>query len=58
MKDIWKKWQFWVAVAVVVLAIVGTVLYFTVPAFKSIVLEIAASVLIFLVGAIVGYLIK
>ena len=58
MKDIWKKWQFWVAVAVVVLAIVGTVLYFTVPAFKSMVLEIAASVLIFLVGAIAGYSIK
>ena len=58
MKDIWKKWQFWVAVAVVTLAIVGTVLYFTVPAFKSMVLEISAGVLIFLVGAIAGYLIK
>ena len=58
MKDFWKKWQFWVAVAVVVLAIAGTVLYFTVPAFKSMVLEIAASVLIFVVGAIVGHFIK
>lgn len=58
MKDFWKKWQFWVAVAVVVLAITGTVLYFTVPAFKSMVLEIAASVLIFVVGAIVGHFIK
>lgn len=58
MKDIWKKWQFWVAVAVVILAIVGTVLYFTVPAFKSMVLEIAAGVLIFLVGAIAGFFIK
>lgn len=58
MKDIWKRWQFWVAVAVVILAIVGTVLYFTVPAFKSMVLEIAAGVLIFLVGAIAGFFIK
>ena len=33
MKDIWKKWQFWAAIAAVVLIIVCIVLYFTVPTF-------------------------
>ena len=58
MKDFWKSWKFWVAVAAAVLLIVGVVLYFTVPAFKTVILEILADVLIFVVGAIVGHYIK
>lgn len=58
MNEFWKSWKFWLIVTAVVLVVVGIILYFTVPAFKSMVLEIAASVLIFVVGAIVGHFIK
>ena len=58
MSEFWKSWKFWVAVAVAVLVIVGTVLYFTVPAIKAMVLEIAGGCLIFLVGWLVGHFIK
>lgn len=52
MNEIWKKWQFWVAVAAVVLLIVCIVLYFVSPRFCF-----AASGLLIglLAGFIVGY---
>ena len=58
MKEFWKSWIFWVIVAVVILATTGTILYFTVPAFKSMVLEIAAGLLIGLVGWLIGHFVK
>ena len=57
MSEFLKSWKFWVAIAAVVLVIVGVVLYFTVPAFKTFVLEILAAVLIFVCGAITSWLI-
>ena len=39
----WKSWKLWVAVAAVVLVIVGTVLFFTVPGFKNAVIAIFAA---------------
>ena len=33
MKEFWKSWKFWVAVAAVVLLIVAVVLYFVSPRF-------------------------
>ena len=58
MKDFWKTWQFWVAVAVALLIIVGFVLYFTVPQFKAVVLECAGGALIFILGAIFSWLVS
>ena len=58
MREFWKSWIFWVIVAVVVLAATGTILYFTVPAFKSMVSEIAAGLLIGLIGWLIGYFVK
>lgn len=58
MKEFWKSWIFWVIVAVVVLAATGTILYFTVPEFKSMVLEIAAGLLIGLIGWLIGHFVK
>lgn len=54
MKEFWKDWRFWVIVAVVILAATGTILYFTVPAFKSAVLSTAASCLVCLIGFVIG----
>ena len=51
----WKSWKLWAAVAAIVIAIVGTVLYFTVPAFKDILVTVLFSVLSFVGGAIVSY---
>ena len=55
MKDFLKKWQFWAVVAAVVLAIVCVVLYFTVPAFKTVVWEAAAGLLLIVIGFGIGY---
>ena len=54
MREFWKSWIFWVIVAVVILAATGTILYFTVPAFKNAVLSIAAACLVGLIGFLVG----
>ena len=35
MKEFWKTWQFWVAVAAVLLIIAGVVVYLCVPEFKD-----------------------
>ena len=35
MKEFWKTWQFWVAVASVLLIIAGVVVYLCVPEFKE-----------------------
>ena len=35
MKEFWKTWQFWVAVASVLLIIAGVVVYLCVPEFKD-----------------------
>ena len=43
-KDFWKSWKFWVAVFAVLVAIVGLILYFTVPAFKDVLLNIAIGI--------------
>lgn len=51
----WKNWKFWVAIAAVVLVIVGIILYFTVPAFKVVVLEAAAGILLVGIGFAIGY---
>ena len=58
MKEFWKSWIFWAIVAVVILAATGTILYFTVPAFKSMVLEIAAGLIIVLIGWLIGHFVK
>ena len=58
MKEFWKTWQFWVAIAAVLLIITGFVLYFTVPAFKSVVLECAGGALIFILGAIFSWIVS
>lgn len=51
----WKSWKFWAVIAAIVIAIVCTVLYFTVPAFKDILVTVLFSVLSFVGGAIVSY---
>lgn len=55
MKDLVKNWKFWVAIAAVVLVIVGIILYFTVPAFKVVVWEAAAGILLVGIGFAIGY---
>lgn len=40
----WKNWKLWVAVAAVVLVIVGTVLFFTVSGFKNAIITIFAGI--------------
>ena len=57
MKDLIESWKFWVAIAAVILVIVGIILYFTVPQFKVVVWETAAGILLVVVGFIAGYLI-
>jgi hypothetical protein len=49
MKEFWKSWKFWVAVAAVVLLIVAVVLYFVSPRFCY-----AVSGL--LIGALAGFI--
>lgn len=49
MKDFFKSWKFWAAVAVLILAIVAVVLYFVSPKFCY-----AASGL--LIGALGGFI--
>ena len=49
MKEFWKDWRFWAAVAAVVLLIVAVVLYFVSPRFCY-----AVSGL--LVGALAGFI--
>jgi len=40
----WKNWKLWVAIAAIVLVIVGTVLFFTVPGFKNAIIAIFAGI--------------
>ena len=54
MKDFWKSWKFWVAIAVVLMLIIGLVLYFTVPAFKDVLLNIAIGIGGIAIGWIIG----
>lgn len=56
--EFWKSWKFWLIVAAVVLITVGVILYFTVPAFKIVVWEVAAGILLFVAGWICGKYIK
>lgn len=49
MKDFWKDWRFWAAVAALVLVIVAVVLYFVAPKFTY-----AVSGLI--IGALGGFI--
>lgn len=37
MKEFWKTWQFWVAVAAVLLIVAGVVVYLCVPEFKDLI---------------------
>jgi hypothetical protein len=43
MKDLIKSWKFWLIVAAVVLVLVGTILFFTVPEFKNAIIAIFAA---------------
>ena len=54
----WKSWKFWVAVFAVLAAIVGLILYFTVPAFKDVLLNIAIGIGGIAIGWIIGYNMK
>ena len=58
MKDLVKSWKIWLVVAAVALVIVGIILYFTVPAFKVVVWEAAAGILLFVAGWIVGHYVE
>lgn len=58
MNEFWKSWKFWLIVAAVVLIAVGVILYFTVPAFKVVIWETAAGILLFVAGWICGKYIK
>lgn len=51
----WKSWKFWVAVAAVILLIVATVLYFTVPGFRQAVIAIVAAVAVIALSFGIGY---
>ena len=51
----WKSWKFWAVIAAIVIAIVGTVLFFTTDWFKGILVTVLFSVLSFVGGAIVSY---
>lgn len=55
MKDFWKTWQFWAAVAAVIAVIVSLILYFTVDAFKNVLLFIAIGIGCLAIGFIIGY---
>lgn len=44
MKDLIKSWKFWLIVAAVVLVLVGTILFFTVPEFKNAIIAIFAGI--------------
>lgn len=57
MKEFWKSWKFWLCIAAVVLIIVGIILYFTVQAFKVVVWEAAAGLLLVGIGVLIGYFI-
>ena len=50
----WKSWKFWAVIAAVVLAIVATVLYFTVPAFKDVLITFFVGVAGFTIGILIG----
>lgn len=58
MKDFWKSWKFWLIVVTVLLVIVGVILYFTVPAFKVVVWEAAAGLLLLVTGWLIGHFTK
>ena len=49
MKDFWKTWQFWVAVAALILLIVAVVLYFKAPTF-------CYAISGFIMGALAGFI--
>lgn len=50
MKEFWKSWKFWVAVAAVVLLIVAVVLWFTLPSFREVVAEILLGIILLAFG--------
>lgn len=54
MKEFWKTWQFWVAVAAVLLIIAGVVVYLCVPEFKDLIKSIAICIGCILAGFIGG----
>ena len=54
MKEIWKKWQFWVAVAAVIVVIVCIILFFTNRTFAYVT---ASGLIGLLVGFIAGYIV-
>lgn len=55
MKEFWKTWQFWVAVAAVLLIIAGVVVYLCVPEFKDFIKSIAICIGNLLAGFIGGF---
>lgn len=54
MKDLITSWKFWAAVIAAVILIVCTILYFTVPAFKDILITVFAALAAFAVGIGIG----
>lgn len=50
MKEFWKSWKLWVALAAVVLLIVAVVLWFTLPSFRAVVAEILLGVILLACG--------
>lgn len=58
MKDFWKSWKFLVAVFAVLAAIVGLIMYFTLPSFKDVLLNIAIGIGGIAIGWIIGYNMK
>ena len=57
MKDLITSWKFWAAVIAAVVLIVCTILYFTVPAFKDILITVFASIASLAIGIAIGYII-
>ena len=54
MKDIFKSWKFWAIVLAVVSVTIGLILYFTVPAFKDLLIALVVGLACFAVGWIFG----
>ena len=55
MREFWKSWKFWLAVAAAILVIVGVVLYIYVPEFRDFIKSVGICIGCVLAGFIGGY---
>lgn len=55
MKNLITSWKFWAAVIAAIVLIVCTILYFTVPAFKDILITVLAAIAGLAIGYAIGY---